>query len=151
MERRGTLRSCLCERTTRGVCFRLVKKPSVRHALVRLTPFPSIALTLSRFIFFAYVGIEARAHRSVLALSPQRRVIAGRGQSAGSWRRLGEHCQRNNNKNKHRLNISTFHNVARCALGETGSVRALRRTKVEKNKSLLVVRLVDWKFLSLSH
>ena len=134
-----------------GGVFSSREKPSVRHALVRLTPFPSIALTLSRFIFFAYVGIEARAHRSVLALSPQRRVIAGRGQSAGSWRRLGEHCQRNNNKNKHRLNISTFHDVARCALGETGSVRALRRTKVEKNKSLLVVRLVDWKFLSLSH
>ena len=112
-----------------GGVFLSREKPTVRHALVRLTLFPTIALTLSSFIFVTHVGIEARAHRSVLALSPQRRVIAGRGQSAGSWRRLGEHCQRNNNKNKHRLNISTFHDVARCALGETGSVRALRRTK----------------------
>ena len=147
----GNVALLLVRRHNAGGVFVSREKPPVRHALVRLTPFPQCALTLSRFIFFACVGIEARAHRSVLALSPQRRVIAGRRQSAGSWRRLGEHCQRNNNKNKHRLNISTFHNVARCALGETGSVRALRRTKVEKNKSLLVVRLVDWKFLSLSH
>ena len=139
-------------RTHNAGCVLLSReKPTVRHAPVRLTFFPTIALTLSSFIFVTHVGIEARAHRSVLALSPQRRVIAGRRQSAGSWRRLGEHCQRNNNNNKHRLDISKFHNVARCALGETGSVRALRRTKVEKNKSLLVVRLVDWKFLSLSH
>ena len=83
--------------------------------------------------------------------APQRRVIASWGQSAGSWRRLVEHCQRNNNKNKHRLNISTFHIVARCTLGEAGSVSFAANKKVKKIKSLLVVRLVDWKFLSLSH
>ncbi len=39
-----------------GGVFSFREKPTVRHALVRLPPFPPIALTLSRFIFFAYVG-----------------------------------------------------------------------------------------------
>ena len=103
--------------TTPQAVFLSREKPSVRHALVRLSPFPPTCFgTVLYSCSFACVGIEARAHRSVLAYAPQRRVIAGRGQSAGSWRRLGEHCQRNNNKNKHRLNISTFHIVARGTL-----------------------------------
>ena len=56
-----------------GGVFSSREKPSVRHALVRLTPFPSIALTLSRFIFVClrrHRGSSTQERARVISAAP---------------------------------------------------------------------------------
>ena len=89
-----------------------------------------------RFIFFCLRRHRGSSPQERNRVSPAKPCEPLR-QIAGSWRRLGEHCQRNINKNKHRLNTSTFHIVARCTLEETGSVRALLQTKRLKEQVIV--------------
>ena len=50
---------------------------------------------------------------------------------------VAEHCQRNNNNNKHCLDISSRDLVACRARGETGSVRALPCQKEQKEQVIV--------------